>query len=88
MTKRLMITALALMAGIGTTMAQDLDSLSPDELLAQAKQEGTVTVYSFTSRIAKVEKAFEAAYPGIDMVGFDMSSTEMIARLKTLEVEL
>jgi iron(III) transport system substrate-binding protein len=83
MTKRLMITALALMAGIGTTMAQDLDSLSPDELLAQAKQEGTVTVYSFTSRIAKVEKAFEAAYPGIDMVGFDMSSTEMIARLKT-----
>jgi iron(III) transport system substrate-binding protein len=48
--------------------------------LAQA--EGSVVVYSFTSRIARVEEAFEAAYPGIDMQGFDISSTEQIARLQ------
>lgn len=63
-------------------MAQDLNSLSHDELVAQAKTEGSVLVYSFTSRIARVEEAFEKAYPGIDMQGFDISSTEQIARLK------
>jgi iron(III) transport system substrate-binding protein len=63
--------------------AQDLDKLLPADLLAQAKKEGKVTVYAFTSRIAKVEKAFEKAYPGIDMITFDMSSTEQITRLKT-----
>jgi iron(III) transport system substrate-binding protein len=81
---RRLIAAAAALAGLAApVLAQDLDAMTPDQLLAQAKKEGTVTVYSFTSRIAKVEKAFEAAYPGIDMVGFDMSSTEMIARLKT-----
>jgi iron(III) transport system substrate-binding protein len=41
-----------------------------------------VTVYSFTSRIASVEEAFEAAYPEIDLVGLDISSTEQIERIK------
>ncbi|GAK72877.1 ABC transporter substrate-binding protein [Agrobacterium rubi] len=63
--------------------AQNLDAQTPADLLPQAKQEGKVTVYAFTSRIARVEKAFEAAYPGIDMVTFDMSSTEQIARIKS-----
>lgn len=62
--------------------AQELDGLSAAELLAQAQAEGTVTVYSFTSRIGRVEATFEAAYPGIDMIGYDLSSTEQIARLK------
>lgn len=53
-----------------------------DALVAAAQAEGTVTVYSFTSRIARVEEAFEAAYPGIDLVGVDISSTEQIARIK------
>lgn len=61
----------------------DLDSMSVEELLPLAQAEGTVTVYSFTSRIARVEAAFEEAYPGIDMIGVDMSSTEQITRLKT-----
>ena len=59
-----------------------LDAMTPEELLPLAQAEGTVTVYAFTSRIAAVETAFEAAYPGIDMVSHDMSSTEQITRIK------
>nr|WP_314260380.1 ABC transporter substrate-binding protein [uncultured Devosia sp.] len=66
-----------------TAFAQDLDGLSAAELLAQAQDEGQVTVYAFTSRIGRVEEAFEAAYPGIDMVTFDISSTEQIARIRS-----
>lgn len=60
----------------------DLDALTPDALLPLAQAEGGVTVYSFTSRIGRVERAFEAAYPGIDVRAFDISSTEQIARLR------
>jgi iron(III) transport system substrate-binding protein len=66
----------------GAVGAQDLDGMTAAELLPLAEAEGSVVVYSFTSRIARVEEAFEAAYPGIDMQGFDISSTEQIARLK------
>ncbi|MCK0168197.1 ABC transporter substrate-binding protein [Jannaschia sp. S6380] len=59
-----------------------LDEMGPEELLPLAQEEGTVTVYSFTSRIGRVETAFEEAYPGIDLQGFDISSTEQIARLR------
>jgi iron(III) transport system substrate-binding protein len=69
--------------GAGAARAQDdLDALPPAELAERAKQEGQVVVYAFTSRIARVEQAFEAAYPGIDLVPFAMSSTQQIARLK------
>lgn len=70
-------------AGVGAAAARDLDAMGPAELMPLARAEGRVTVYAFTSRIGRVEAAFEAAYPGIDMVGFDMSSTEMIARLRS-----
>lgn len=73
--------ALALLAGQGA-LAQDMDSMTPEELRPLAEAEGQVVVYSFTSRIARVEEAFEAAYPGIDLVGYDISSTEQIARLQ------
>lgn len=80
------LMAAILMAGIALpVLAQHdpaLDAMSPEELLPLAQAEGTVTVYSFTSRIARVEAAFEAAYPGIDMVGYDISSTEQITRIK------
>lgn len=52
------------------------------ELVAAAEEEGQVTVYSFTSRIAEVEPVFEAAYPAIDLIGVDISSTEQIERIK------
>ncbi len=59
-----------------------LNELGPEALLPLAQEEETVTVYSFTSRIGRVEAAFEEAYPGIDLQGFDISSTEQIARLR------
>jgi iron(III) transport system substrate-binding protein len=74
------LAALCLTAG--AAQAQDLNTMAPTDLLSQAQAEGSVVVYSFTSRIARVEEAFEAAYPGIDLQGFDISSTEQIARLK------
>ncbi|MEC5342934.1 ABC transporter substrate-binding protein [Brenneria populi] len=80
--RRILITAAALLMTAGV-FARDLDTQTAAELLPQAKQEGKVTVYAFTSRIGRVEKAFEAAYPGIDMIAFDMSSTEQIARIKS-----
>lgn len=68
--------------GVSAALAQDLDRLSHDDLVKRAQAEGRVVVYSFTSRIARVEKAFEARYPGIDLVAFDINSTQQIARLK------
>jgi iron(III) transport system substrate-binding protein len=61
--------------------AQDLDSMSAEELLPLALEEGSVTVFSLSSRIARVEAAFEEAYPGIDMIGVDISSAKQIARI-------
>ncbi|MCM2456547.1 ABC transporter substrate-binding protein [Rhizobium sp. CG4] len=80
--RRFIVTAVSCLMATAT-FAEDLDAKTATDLLAQAKQEGKVTVYAFTSRIGRVEKAFEAAYPGIDMVTFDMSSTEQIARIKS-----
>lgn len=59
----------------------ELDGLSHEELVARATEEGQVTVYSFTSRIARVEEEFEKAYPEIDLIGHDISATEQITRL-------
>ncbi|WP_411034484.1 ABC transporter substrate-binding protein [Shinella sp. BYT-45] len=81
--KHMLLIGAVLTALSAPAMAQDVDTLSPEALLPLAQKEGKVTVYSFTSRIARVEKAFEEAYPGIDLIGFDMSSTEMITRLRT-----
>lgn len=63
-------------------VAQDLDTMTAAELLPLAQKEGSVTVFSLSSRIAKVEAAFEAAYPGIDLIGIDLNSAKQIARLK------
>ena len=64
-------------AGAGS----DLDGLSLEELEERAHEEGEVTVYSFTSRIAAVKDAWEAAYPDIEMHELDINSTEQIARI-------
>lgn len=80
---RLALAAALAAPALGAAGAQELDALPPAELAARAQQEGQVVVYAFTSRIARVEQAFEAAYPGIDLVPFDMSSTQQIARLKS-----
>jgi len=59
----------------------DYSAMTHDELVELATEEGEVSVYAFTSRIATVEEAFEAEYPGIDVVATDVSSTELITRL-------
>lgn len=80
------VLALTLSACGGSTEAaappaRDWDAMSHEELVAAAQEEGTVSVYAFTSRIASVEESFEAAYPGIDVIATDVSSTELITRL-------
>ena len=86
MDNKTLLLSTALLALATPALAQNydpaLDAMSAAELLPLAQAEGTVTVYAFTSRIAAVEAAFEAAYPGIDMVSHDMSSTEQITRIK------
>ena len=80
---------LPLMLGLAACSAEaeaetptvDYLALSHEELVELAEEEGTVSVYAFTSRIASIEEAFEAEYPGIDVVATDVSSTELIARL-------
>jgi iron(III) transport system substrate-binding protein len=65
------------------SVAQNLDQLSHDELVRRAEAEGKVVIYSFTSRITSIKKAFEARYPKIEVVAFDINSTQMITRLKS-----
>lgn len=69
--------------GGGTAEESPLDSASVEELVDRAEEEGEVVVYSFTSRIEEVEPAFEEEYPGVDLVGNDIDSTEQIARLRS-----
>ena len=65
----------------GLLLAAPASAEPPADLIAAAEAEGQVVVYSFTSRVFRVETAFEAAYPNIDLVPFDISSTEQIARI-------
>lgn len=83
----LLALTLGLAACSGTESAGgsdiDWDALGHEELVERARQEGEVVVYAFTSRIAAVEKSFEAQYPGIDVIASDISSSELITRLDT-----
>lgn len=62
--------------------AQDFDTMTADELLPHALEEGTVTVFSLSSRIAQVKEGFEEKYPGITVEAVDLNSTRQIARLQ------
>ncbi|HIY86452.1 MAG TPA: histidine phosphatase family protein [Candidatus Yaniella excrementavium] len=72
---------------IGTVDANEqhpeFADMSHDELVEAAEKEGEVVVYAFTSRIATVAEEFEAAYPQIDIVAHDISSSEQIERLRS-----
>ena len=48
------------------------------DLYEKAKEEGKVTVYSISSRITKVAKAFEEKYPGVTVEPFDISTNELL----------
>lgn len=51
------------------------------ELYELAKEEGTVTLYSISSRCTKVAEAFMAKYPGIKCVPFDIKHNELLEKV-------
>ena len=51
------------------------------DLYEKAKEEGKVTVYSISSRITKVAKAFEEKYPGVTVEPFDISTNELLEKV-------
>lgn len=52
-----------------------------EELYELAKQEGTVTIYSISSRITKVAQAFMEKYPEIKVESFDISTNELLEKV-------
>ncbi len=51
------------------------------ELYEAAKKEGEVVVYSISSRMEKVLPDFEAAYPGVKMTPYDISTNELLEKI-------
>ncbi len=49
-------------------------------IVAKAKKEGEVVVYSSSSRIAKIAKSFNALYPEIKLKGFDLGSAKTVEK--------
>lgn len=54
--------------------------LSEDELYELAKAEGQVVIYSMSSRVKK--DVFEARYPGIELVVYDMREAEILEKFQ------
>jgi len=51
-----------------------------NRIIADAKKEGEVVVYSASGRIAKLVNAFKALYPGIKLTLFDLGSTKTVEK--------
>ena len=73
-----LVLALALSAGAGLAAQED----SAPALYEKAKQEGSVVIYSATSRIKSVKASFEAAYPGVTVEAYDMKVSEIVEKLQ------
>lgn len=57
---------------------------SPEELYQKALAEGgKVVIYTASSRHAKVKSDFEAAYPGMELIAYNISTGELIEKLRT-----
>lgn len=52
-----------------------------EELYEKAKEEGTVTLYSISSRCTKVADAFNEKYPGVECIPFDISTNELLEKV-------
>ncbi|MGI6403683.1 MAG: ABC transporter substrate-binding protein [Oscillospiraceae bacterium] len=52
-----------------------------EELYEKAKEEGTVVLYSISSRCGKVKESFEAQYPGIVVEAYDISTNELLEKI-------
>ena len=54
-----------------------------EELFEEAlKEDTTINVYATSSKMMKVEKGFEAAYPGLDLVVSDLKTDEVLSKAK------
>ena len=51
-----------------------------DQIVAAAKEEGEVSVYTASGRIAKLVDHFEALYPGIKLTVYDLGSVKTIEK--------
>lgn len=58
-------------------------SESADELYELAKQEGSVVLYSISSRCTKVADSFNAQYPGVVCEAYDLGSSEIVEKVLT-----
>lgn len=70
---------------VAAEQAQSIEQqkeLTVDELYALAKEEGSVTVYSMSSRINSVKESFEAKYPGVSVVVYDMRQSELLEKFQ------
>lgn len=56
-------------------------SQTPEELYELAKEEGTVVLYSISSRCGKVKESFEAQYPGVICDAYDISTNELLEKI-------
>jgi len=54
---------------------------TPEELYEKAKKEGTVVIYSISSRMKKVKESFEKQYPGVIVEAYDISNNELLEKI-------
>ncbi|MBQ0071541.1 MAG: ABC transporter substrate-binding protein [Spirochaetales bacterium] len=62
--------------------APEVKAMTHDELVAAAQAEGTLTIYSYSSRTAKVAEAFSNLY-GIKVETTQLKDSEMIEKVST-----
>ena len=56
----------------------------PDELYKKALEEGgKVVIYTASSRHAKVKADFEATYPGMELIAYNISTGDLVEKLRT-----
>ncbi len=56
-------------------------SETAEELYEKAKEEGTVVLYSISSRCVKVKESFEAQYPGVVVDAYDLRTNELLEKV-------
>lgn len=73
------VGVLSLVMGLACTSAAE--PFDETALYKAAKEERQVNIYSYSSRVFKFGKTFEAKYPGIKVNGFDMDSPEIVTKV-------
>ena len=61
----------------------DWSEKTDDELYEEALTEDTtINIYATSSKMMKVKESFEEAYPGLDLVVFDLDNDEVLSKAK------